>query len=292
MKAADEQYMDVERADSELNIDADALMEMGSRNLLIIRDGCEISRSSFLVLKALLFSIRRRWVDQEIAVDFIGSSRKLQELVRSGKVKMRLYMGIAFYREADLARYTVLLPEPSEQKEPVKQRQSTALGLAASSCERERHAKPSPIPTATSDQLYGLERQDEELVTVKEAADLLKVNIGTMWDWVDQGKIESVTIAEKKSRSHLVKMSSLRQWISSPFATQRHYSFTELGEMPDISVSRQTIRSWQRKGLIEICLGPGGQPYVLKDQLPKCRELAQKALIHKTSPGRLPATAP
>ena len=291
MKAADEQYMDVERAASELNVDVDALMEMGSRNLLIVRGGCEISRSSFLVLKVLLSSIRRRWVDQEIAVDFIGSSRKLQELVRSGKVEMRLYMGIAFYKEADLAKHTVFSVEPPAQEKPASQRQAKTRDLTTAPRKKRRQDKPRLIRALVSGKSSGPKSEDEELVTVKEASDLLNTDIGVIWSWVKRGAIESVTIPGRRSRSHLVKMRSLKPWLASDFANQKRYSFTEVGRMPGIFVSRQTIRNWRRKGKIETCLGPGGQPYVPEDQLPKCRELAQMSVAYKPR-SRTPTPTP
>lgn len=115
------------------------------------------------------------------------------------------------------------------------------------------------------------------LLTVKEAAELLGVTVSTFWSWgVEDGAFDVVQVNNCKIRSYLVTRVSVEGWVGKPFFQQKRYGHSEFGHLVG-PVSRQTVRNWVAQGKIREVRGPGGQPYILEDQIEEGRRLAVAA---------------
>lgn len=112
----------------------------------------------------------------------------------------------------------------------------------------------------------------DQLVSVTTATELMNEETATLWSWVDHRKLESVKICERKSRSYLVVLRTLADWLRSDYCRFRKYDYTELGKKlgQDLSlkmgrevaaINRITIKHWVERGLPKMAT-PGGQPMI------------------------------
>lgn len=188
--------------------------------------------------------------------------------------------------------FATFLSEPSPSQPCHIKTAAAALGLSVEKLEQllaNCNIRPLDKDHITIRTLDWLRRKlekipkivEESLITIAEAAEIFGENAVTVRKWILRfNLVPSQKVEEGKVRWRVKKQDIEREKQENPFFQQARYSLTEVSEMlkrEGVIVCTTTLSRWGSQGLAIITYSPGGEPYLLEDQISRCRELAIEA---------------
>lgn len=257
---------------SQLDVPSGALRAFArERNVLV---GEYLPLEAYQRFTAAISLYRRNYYDEKTAIAKIGSKKKLGDLVKHGKIRAKFYHGIPFYHRGDV---------DAACKPKILVKKMISLAQKTKSLFRFEFI-PNPLtmrPVTTEKGAITTGARvfinGEECVSIAQTARLLGEKIATVWQWIHKNHF----LPFVESEEDWVKLADVEVAKLTPFFTQSRYTFTQIGQK--YGITRFTVGAWTRRenGVVATPC-PGGQKYILADQLEKCAELAERA--HKFNP--------
>ena len=264
-----ESEISVQDGADQLDVSPEALRAFALEKNVLQEDYLPIA--AFQRFSAAMFMWRKNYYDEKTAIAKIGNREELNRLVNTGKIRVKFYHTLLFYHREDVdaaCKPAIVVDAQQEKPAIVPPRAVTFVPVKETR---------NPVATDKGAKVTGTKFfiDGEEYVSISEAARILKEKMGTVWQWIyTYNFLPFITVEED-----WVKRADVQAKLETPFFQQERYSYTAVGNIYE--VTRFTVAKWVRDDGVAYTTGPGGQRYILADQLPRCVELAERA--HKFS---------